>query len=280
MLRAEKESGRPSLSPEVRRAHVYPQIAKIHDRLFRHQTLEWAANWARANGRTLRIYGRGWDKHATLNKFACGEALSGRELRAVYQASKISLQANAYSSLHQRLLDGLASGACVFSRYNPADFVRQPFAKISQTISNVGLKSLSDLLTLRGSDSTFASACEDAERLSGAIIAPLNDPRRRAQMCILREGNDIAELQTDDGLFAVLRDMRFMPARVAGDLPGFEQTVFRNESGMHDLLNRLANNDELRRSTAYPMREAVLANDTFDVLAGRIIRTCAGENAA
>jgi hypothetical protein len=275
MLEAEKASDHAPLPPDVRRAHVYPQIAKIHDRLFRHQTLEWAANWARSRGRSLRIYGRGWNRHPSLATFSCGEVASGRELRSVYQASSVSVQANAYASLHQRLLDGVACGACVISRYNPADFVRQPFAAIAYAIQSRNMSSLEELLALREKDNAFAGGCAEAERLSSAVIAGMDNPRRREQVRVLREANNIPELLTDDGLFEVLRDMRFMPARVANDLPGFDKTMFRNEAEMHALLDQLTSDQAARSSVVGPMRQAVLAHDTFDVLVDRILRAFA-----
>jgi hypothetical protein len=280
MLLAEKQAGGSPLPCHIRRAHVYPQIAKIHDRVFRHRTLQWAANWARSRKRTLRIYGRGWDKHPALAEFACGEVASGRPLRAVYQASSVNLQANAYASLHQRLLDGLACEACMVARHNPADFVRRPFARIAETIASRGLRTLHELVALRTRDAEFGAVCDEAERLSSAVIALSSDPRRREHMRIQREGNDIAELQSDDGLFAALRDMRFMPARVAADLPGFEQVVFRDEAQMHALLDRLVDDKDLRQSIARPMREAVLAHDTYDALVDRIINAFARGSAA
>ena len=54
----------------------------------------------------MRIFGRGWESHPTLGEFAAGELASGRRLRAAYQASSVSLQANAYSSLHHDLTQG------------------------------------------------------------------------------------------------------------------------------------------------------------------------------
>ncbi len=276
MLEAERESGHPPLSPEVRRANVYPQIARIHDRLFRHETLAWAANWARSRGRSLRIYGRGWQSHPSLAAFAAGEVESGRRLRSVYQASSVNLQANAYSSLHQRLLDGVASGGLVISRFNPADFVRHPFITIQQAIQTRGIASLEALMTERDRDAVLAKAIIEAERLSGAVIAAGDDPRRKAQIEIFRQANDIAELQTDAGLFAMLRDLRFIPARVASDLPGFAQTCFATESEMRVMLDRFVDDERERVSISTPMRDAVLAHDTFDALAKRILASFAG----
>lgn len=275
MVACERSSGVAMLTPAVRRATLYPQIAKIHDRVFRHQTLEWAVDWARSRGHRLRIYGRGWEAHPSLSAFAAGEVQSGRPLRAVYQASTINLQANAYSSLHQRLLDGVASGAMMISRYNPADFVRGQFLRIQQVIRSQEMSSINDVVAFRRSDQSFEAACHEAERLSGVVIAGLSDPGRNEQVRILREANDIAELQSDEGLFAMLRDLRYLPARVACDITGFAQTTFRTRDQMHVLLDRLLADDGLRQSLIAPMRNSVLQCDTFDVLAGRVIQTFA-----
>jgi hypothetical protein len=65
--------------------------------------------------------------------------------------------------------------------------------------------------------------------------------------------------------------MRLMPARVAADLPGFAQTTFRSELEMHALLDRLVNDPPARSEIVAPMRQSVLAHDTFDALAKRIV---------
>ena len=89
----------------------------------------------------------------------------------MYQASAVNLQANAYSSPHQRLLDGVACGALVISRFNPADFVREPFLRIQRIIANEGLTSLEDVIAKRGRDRALADACAEAEERSGVVIA-------------------------------------------------------------------------------------------------------------
>lgn len=275
MLQAEHESGHPPLTPQIRRSVVYPQIARIHDRLFRHQTLAWAARWADARRKSLRIYGRGWVRHPTLARYATSEVASGRALRAVFQASTLNLQVNAYSSLHQRLLDAVACGGTVISRHNPADFVRGPFVRVASAIRENRLQSLAELVELRQGQSPLSAACDEAERLSGLVIRTIADQRRLDQIRVLRESNDIPELQEDSGLFAMLRDSRFIPARVASDIPGFDRVVFRTETEMHELLDRLFEDADSRRDSVAQMRPDVLKHDTFDGLVARIIATFA-----
>jgi hypothetical protein len=92
---------------------------------------------------------------------------------------------------------------------------------------------------------------------------------------MMREANDIVDLQSDAGLFEMLREMRFIPARVASDLPGFERTSFRSEAQMHKLLDAFSADDRVRNELNGPMREAVLTHDTFDALAERILHAFA-----
>jgi hypothetical protein len=271
MLQAELESKHPAMTPEVRRTRIYPQLARIHDRVFRHQAIEWTANWARSRDRRFRLYGQGWDRHAKFGPFAAGHAASGRDMRAVYQASAISLQVNGYSSLHQRLLDGVAAGGFLLSRLNPADFIRRPFVAIQACIREGRFATLAQLLDHRQRDAAFDSACAEAERLTSVCIRAVGDRRRDAHVAALRAGNMIADLLTDEGLFGVLKELRLIPTRVAADLPGFAATAFGSEPQLHALLDRYVDDPAARSGMARPMRESVIVNDTYDGLVSRML---------
>jgi hypothetical protein len=80
------------------------------DRVFRHETLGWAARWCESRGKRLRLWGNGWDSHPTLAKWAAGAALPGEQAQAVYRASRMNLQIIETGVLHSRLLDGWAAG--------------------------------------------------------------------------------------------------------------------------------------------------------------------------
>lgn len=279
MLQAELQSNHPPLSADMRRTRVYPQLARLYDRLFRHQALQWSAQWAESRNRRFKIFGKGWRDHPSLGRFAAGEIESGHPLRCVYQASTISLQVNGYSSLHQRLLDGLAAGAFMLCRHNPADFVRQPFLTIQQSIREWRIQSLDALVALRKVDPELRAACEMAERLTNICIAPSSDPKKQVYNKTLREGNAIEELCTDDALMETLAQMRLIPQRVAADLPGFEQTTFRNERELHSLLDQFIDDPDARRALSGPMRKSVIAHDTYDGLVGRILNAFANRSA-
>ncbi len=95
---------------------------QAYDRGRRHQTLEWAAAWARRHRRRLRIYGRGWEKHPALGQFAAGPVEHGEPLRQAYRGSALTLQLMPEGYLHQRAFEALASGCLPLTRYCPADF--------------------------------------------------------------------------------------------------------------------------------------------------------------
>ncbi len=273
MIQAETESGHPPLTPTLRRNSIYPAAASLYDRVFRHQTIAWTAAWARRHGREFRLYGRGWEKHPEFAEFAQGEVESGYDLRCLYQASSISLQANGYGSLHQRLLDGLAAGAFMLARFNPADFVRDPFLAIQRRIQRDQISSLAEFGMARDSDRDLDRICCDAELLTSAVLRPLTDARRAAHARIMREGNPIPELESDEGLLALLREMRYLPHRAAGDLPGFRSVTFESEAALHHLLDRFIDDVPGRSAVSVPMRASVLEHDTYDTLVRRIIQS-------
>ena len=271
MLLAEQQTGHPPLSPQVRYSHVYPQLARIYDRLFRHEALEWAAEWALAGNRTFRIFGRAWENHPTLKRFACGEVESGFPLRCLYQASSVSLQINGYGSMHQRLLDGLATGAFMLSRYNPSDFIRQPFLVIQQAIRVHKPRDLAGLIAMSRSHVELADAMKQVDALCNVPIAAMSDPNRQEYCRILNDAGGIEALTTDQGLLEALESMTLMPHRTAGDLPGFDRTTFRTKAELHAQLDRFMNADQARADHARPMRDAVLKHDTYASLVDRIL---------
>jgi hypothetical protein len=271
MLSAEREVGVAGLTPELRRAHLYPQIARIYDRLFRHQALEWTARWVESRGRTLRLYGMGWERHPRFGRYACGLVEGGRPLRALFQASRVSLQVNGHSSLHQRLLDGLAAGGFLLTRTNPADFIRAPFASLAERIRREPLTSLGELVRLRERDASFDATCAEAERLVGVVMRERGHAEREAHVRTTKQGNSIESICSDEGLFGVLRELTLIPTRVANDLPGFAATCFSSEADLHASLDRYVDDASARQEIARPMRDAVLAHDTYDGLVRQVL---------
>jgi hypothetical protein len=88
----------------------------LADRVLRHQTLQWAAELAEERGWRLAIYGRGWDSHPTLARYARPELPHGEHLRAAYQAAAVHLHASINTVIHQRVMECALSGGVPLCR--------------------------------------------------------------------------------------------------------------------------------------------------------------------
>ncbi len=107
--------------------HVKSHFAyRLFDWGRRQQTLEWAADWALRTGRSFRLYGRGWEDHPRLAKFAAGVLEHGEPLRCAYRAARLAFQLIPEGFRHQRSSEILAAGSLPLARYCEVDFKRLP----------------------------------------------------------------------------------------------------------------------------------------------------------
>lgn len=101
--------------------YLHPML----ERLLRHQMLEWAGEIADRRGLDFRLYGRGWDTHPTLSRFARGALAHGEALRAAYQCARVQLHASSLGCGHQRLGECVCSGGLLLSRRSWDEFLRE-----------------------------------------------------------------------------------------------------------------------------------------------------------
>ncbi len=76
---------------------------------------------------------------------------------------------------------------------------------------------------------------------------------------------------SDEAFIHNLKTLWWLPHREAADLPGFDQTLFDSAESMHETIERYLADSDARRRIAASMREAVVANDTYDALIDRVI---------
>lgn len=138
--RAERDIACKPASEQQLEAIVRSYIHPLSELLFRQRTLEWVADYCDRTGRTLNIYGQGWESHPRLAAYARGVAENGHELRAIYQASKINLQITSYGAIHQRLLDGLSAGGFFLMRFCPNDVLHEPVRRLLTAIDEDGIQ--------------------------------------------------------------------------------------------------------------------------------------------
>ena len=80
------------------------------DRVLRHRVTHWAGQIADRNDWRFHLYGRGWEDHPTLSRFAKGELTHGEDLRGAYQCAAAQLHASPSGVMHQRVFEISLSG--------------------------------------------------------------------------------------------------------------------------------------------------------------------------
>jgi hypothetical protein len=111
-------------SPEIGRSLWHQYAYPLLERILRHEMLEWAGEIAQRHKLDFRIYGRGWDRHPSLARYAYGELSHGEDLRASYQCARVQLHASTQGVSHQRQYECAFSGGFMLSRRVWHDFVR------------------------------------------------------------------------------------------------------------------------------------------------------------
>jgi glycosyltransferase involved in cell wall biosynthesis len=218
---------------------------KINNALFRHQSLNWLAEM----GVDLRLYGRGWEKHPTLSRFARGIADNSTQLAQIYRASRISLHASPHGAVHQRLMEGLACGGFFLLRRCSGDLMERRY----QTLWNwcVSKRILSDS-QLRGvSEPRIAQAL--AQAASDLRLDPfamrhsfIEELRASAQGGYIRSAGMIWGEDYDAVAYGSADELRVKIAQFLGD---------ENE----------------RRRIADSMRAVVLARFSYSATTSRLL---------
>jgi len=203
---------------------------RICDRLYRHEALQWVADWATARGRSFRIYGNGWEKHPTLSAFAAGPIQNGRELMSLYRASRINLQLMPAGFIHSRALDGLLAGGFFLTRRTAGD------------------------------------RCDPDIRLIGCW-ATARDGRSARQFMQEADATQLAAFQRVLERYRYDRndlEHAFQTIRLdsmvsyAGEVfPDYDDIVFDNAASFARIADRFLENAELRRSFASSWRKIV-----------------------
>jgi hypothetical protein len=114
--------GIPEAAREARSHILHTMVIPYAERIFRHQTAEWAAEIAQERGWRFRLYGKGWETHPTLSQYAAGPLEHGDEIRRIYNRSAVHLHASINQVLHQRVTECLLSGGLPLCRVTHQSF--------------------------------------------------------------------------------------------------------------------------------------------------------------
>jgi hypothetical protein len=254
MLRHAEQATGVKIVEQATRSHMTGwYLWRLCDRLFRHQALMWAAEWAQRRGASLRIYGNGWDRHPTLARFSTGAAENGRELLCVYRGSKINLQLMPAKFLHQRALDGMAAGGFFLTRTRPSDQRSPQFAELLAGIRARDLKGGHEVLQ-----------CDD-QAIATAFRAAMRDTE--------------AEENEAETMFHLLsiRDQMDYPFDI---FPRFGLIRFDDAGSFAEIADRFMCDDALRQSIAEEMRQVVLKRFTYEATMRRFLEFASESYAA
>ncbi len=215
-----------------------PVVHRIAGRAFRHVALGWVADWADRAGRTFRIWGKGWDKHPSLARYARGPADNGHELRCIYQASRINLQLIGTGFFHQRALDGLMAGGFFMGRRSDADLVGPALRELMDLIEEHRIAAPDDLKAL--------ADVQSKQRILARLRLIGEDARTIGPEWI---ENRRLTAQAD-----------FIDERV----PHFEDILFASPGEFAEKAERFLADDGLRTRLASEMRAVLVEHYSYD----------------
>ena len=109
------------ITPTARRAFAKSLFIGVVSPLYRQQAVRWALAAAEERGRTVSLFGAGWETNPEFAAHARGTVAYGPDLDELTARSRINLQVVPYNCLHQRLLDGVAAGGFFLIREHPSD---------------------------------------------------------------------------------------------------------------------------------------------------------------
>jgi hypothetical protein len=110
-----------NVAPDLHGRLLGLYVRPLVDRCLRHTTLAWAAEWAESTGRRFHLHGNGWEHHPTLARHARGPLEPGGPFGRAVRRAAISLHIGLNPALHQRVLETVAAGGFILTRYSPSD---------------------------------------------------------------------------------------------------------------------------------------------------------------
>jgi hypothetical protein len=244
-----KRAGVTRLDPDLEERLRSWYLWRLGDRMFRHQALEWVGEWAQRTGRQFRIYGRGWDRHPTLARFAAGPADNGRELLCIYRASKVNLQLMPAGFIHQRALDGLAAGGFFLTRLCPQDLSGRTLRRLNARLDDLAILSTDQLLS--HGDALLQQLLRD---YMGGWLYQM-DHRKYDLLNHIRLS---AELRYPDEVFA-----------------DFSNIVFDSAGEFADRAERSLNDTAARQEIAARMRQVVVERFSYRATMDHFLRSMA-----
>lgn len=217
---------------------------RVNNALFRHQMIGWAADL----DVNLHLYGHGWEKHPRFAKYARGPADNTTDLVKIYRAATINLQVTPHGAVHQRLLEGLASGGFFLIRYVPGDVIERMYSPLWDWCCREGIQTDEQLMQ---------RATPEVFKLLGQLQRTLGiDPFKLhiSLMDDLRTGADTRFVRSAGMLFA-----------------DYESVAFDSASMFQQKIRHFLSHPDQRAQITQSMRKTVLERMTYRAVNERLL---------
>lgn len=228
----------------------------LADRMFRHETLRWAAELCEQRGWRLHLYGKGWETHPTLRKHAKGPLSHDEDLRAAYRGARVHLHAGLCSLVHQRVMECALSGGLCLGRVS-----YEALAPYHATVRRELVRGTPDCVE---ADGRVGYLVENhpvlRERLG--LHQRLGMPSAQGMLYMSRARYDMCSRMSE------LPDESVNPTTLFGDLS--ESTFWSRESFM-ERVGRAVEDRGWREQMRASMRQRVAERFTYATLAERMI---------
>jgi hypothetical protein len=226
-------------------------VQRINNALFRHQSLHWLAEM----GVNLRLYGRGWENHPQLSRFARGIADNANQLPLIYAASRISLQISPHGAVHQRVMEGLACGGFFLIRRCPGDLLERRFQVLWNWCVSRNITT----------DSELRNAAEPQ------IAAAISQVADELQLDPFAEDQPFVETLRASAESGYLRS--------AGVIWGedYDAVAYGSANELRAKVARFLGDEPERRGVADSMRDVVLARFTYLATSRRLLHFIADD---
>ncbi len=221
---------------------------RLNQVFYRQQSLNWAAEIAEELGLKFGIYGKGWEKHPTLSRFARGVVKYGDDLEVLTRESKILLQIEPYACYtHQRMLDALLTGGFTLIREHPLNTLPVRIRQFLDAYVPAGIISVPD------------------------AMASLSPPLRAEFEQLLGECEIIAAM---GDVVDVVRG--WQRAGIIGDgdevLPHLGEIAFDSKESLRERIQFFIEHDARRRQIASEQRETIMMRLTYREALDRAMR--------
>jgi hypothetical protein len=226
---------------------------RVNNALFRHQSLHWLIEL----GIDLRLYGRGWESHPTFKRFARGVADHESELSLIYQASRINLHVSPLGSLHQRVMEGLASGGFFLLRRGDGDIIGRHYAWLWDFCQRTGISS----------DEQLKESTDP--QLQGML----------QQAVDIHQCDPFAEKYTFMQLLQTMHDCDYICS--AGCVWGndYDETSFGSKTELEEKVGYFLKNSMERDRLTKSMLQPVLERFTYEKTTQRLLKMIASDQA-